>query len=159
MRKSGLDTSYCFFICGTNRPNHHEKPYGTRQNWRLPPPKVSSVTLDRTLGYKLHTHITKMKVATCYNLLRKLSNSKWSANASTIRTTALALIYSVANTRHQSGRDHVEDMYLLAGISPPGIRRYVCATMEKTKQETNEAHSLYGLHPAERSPGTASCVV
>ena len=41
-------------------------------------------------------HNTKMKVATRNNLLRKLSNSKWGANASTIRTTALALCYSVA---------------------------------------------------------------
>ena len=44
----------------------------------------------------------------------------------------------------------VEGMYLLAGIAPPGIRRDVCARMEKTKQETNEAQSLYGQHPAER---------
>ena len=43
-----------------------------------------------------HMHNTKMKVATRNNLLRKLSNSKWGANASTIRTTALALCYSVA---------------------------------------------------------------
>ena len=37
-----------------------------------------------------------MKVVTRNNLLRKLSNSKWGANAKTIRTTALALSYSVA---------------------------------------------------------------
>ena len=37
-----------------------------------------------------------MKVATRNNLLRKLSNSKWGANASTIRTTALAICYTVA---------------------------------------------------------------
>ena len=45
---------------------------------------------------------------------------------------------------------NVEDLYLLAGIAPPDIRRYVCARVEKTKQETNEAHSLYGQNPAER---------
>ena len=59
-------------------------------------PKYLGVTLDRTLSYKEHTHNTKVKVATHNNLLRKLSNSKWGANASTIRTTALALRYSVA---------------------------------------------------------------
>ena len=53
------------------------------------------VTLDRTLGYKHHKHNTHMKVA-IYNLLGKLSNSKWGANASTIRTTALTLSYSIA---------------------------------------------------------------
>ena len=116
-----------------------------------------------------------MKVATHNNLLRKLSNSKWGANANTIRTTALALSYSVAeyaapvwarsphaqklNTELNSAcraitgcpkPTNVEDMHLLAGIAPPDIRRDVCARMEKTKQETNEAHSLYGQHPAER---------
>ena len=45
---------------------------------------------------------------------------------------------------------NVKDLYLLAGIAPPDIRRDVCARMEKNKQETNEAHSLYGQHPAER---------
>ena len=45
-----------------------------------PHPKYLGVTLDPTRN----------------NLLRKLSNSKWGANASTIRTTALALCYSVA---------------------------------------------------------------
>ena len=33
-----------------------------------------------------------MKVATRNNLLRKLSNSKWGANASTIRTTAFGIM-------------------------------------------------------------------
>ena len=61
-----------------------------------PHPKYLGVTLDRTLSYKEHMHNTEMKVATRINLLRKLSNSKWGANASTIRTTALALCYSVA---------------------------------------------------------------
>ena len=62
----------------------------------IPHPKYLGVTLDRMLSYKEHMHNTKMKVATRNNLLRKLSNSKWGANASTIRTTALALCYSVA---------------------------------------------------------------
>ena len=112
-------------------------------------------------------HNTKMKVATRNNLLRKLSNSKWGANAGTIRTTALALCYSVAEyaalvwarSSHAQKLNpelnsacravtgclkptHVEDLYLLAGIAPPDMRRDVCARVEKTKQETNEAHSL-----------------
>ena len=74
--------------------------------------------------------------------------------------------------QHQSWRDHnwtqlniacravtgclkptnVEDLYLLAGFVP-----ILC--VEKTKQETNEVHSLYGQHPAERRPriGNVSC--
>ena len=59
-------------------------------------PKYLGVTLDRTLSYKHHIQNTKMKVATRNNLLKKLSNSKWGTNANTIRTTALALCYSIA---------------------------------------------------------------
>ena len=147
-----------------------------------PHPKYLGVTLDRTLSYKEHMHNTKMKVASRNNLLRKLSNSKWGANASTIRTTALALCYSVAEyaapvwarSSHAQKLNpelnsacravtgclkptNVEDLYLLAGIAPPDIRRDVCARVEKTKQETNEAHSLYGQNPAERRLESRNC--
>ena len=59
-------------------------------------PKYLGVTLDRTLSYKQHIQNTKMRVATRNNPLKKLVNSKWGTNASTIRTTALALFYSIA---------------------------------------------------------------
>ena len=52
---------------------------------------------------------------------------------------------------------NVEDLYLLAGIWPPDIRRDVCVRVEKTKQETNEAHSLYGQNPAERRLKSRNC--
>ena len=52
---------------------------------------------------------------------------------------------------------NLEDLYFLAGIAPPDIQRYVCARMEKTKQETNDAHSLYGQHPAERRLKSRNC--
>ena len=116
-----------------------------------------------------------MKVATRNNLLEKLSNSKWGCNANTIRTTALALSYSAVEyacpvwdrSPHSSkldselndacrsitgclGPTNVEELYLLAGIAPPDIRRDVCARVEKKKQEINAAHSLHGHVPAER---------
>ena len=59
-------------------------------------PKYLGVTLDRMLSYKQHIQNTKMKVATRNNLLKKLANSKWGTNASSIRRTALALCYSIA---------------------------------------------------------------
>ena len=59
-------------------------------------PTYLSVTLDRTMSYKKHINNTKMKVATQNNHLKTLSNSKWGCNASTNRTTALALSYSAA---------------------------------------------------------------
>ena len=114
-----------------------------------------------------------MKVATRNNLLRKLSSSKWGTNASTIRTTALALSYFVAEyaapvwarsayaytldselnsaCRANTGclkPTNVEELYLLN--APPSIRRDVCARVEKAKQETNEAHYLHGQITAER---------
>ena len=134
------------------------------------------------LSYKEHIHNTQMKVATHNNLLRKLSYSKWGANASTIRTTVLELCYSVAeyaapvwatsSHAHKLNPElnsacravtrclkptNVEDLYLLAGIAPPYIRRGVCARVEKTKQETNEAQSLYSQNPAERTLKSRNC--
>ena len=127
------------------------------------------------MSYKKHIHNTKMKMVTRNNLLKKLSNSKWGCNARTIRTTALALSYSAAEyacpvwarSPHASKLDpelndacrsitrclrptNVEELYLLAGIAPPDIRRDVCTRVEKKKQNTNAAHSLHGQVPAER---------
>ena len=127
-------------------------------------------------------HDTKMKVTTRHNLLIELSNLKWGASASSIGTTALALCCSVAeyaapvwsrsfhaqklNPELNSAckavtgflkPTNVEDLYLLAGIAPPDIRRDVYARVEKTKQETNEAHSLYGQNPAERRIKSRNC--
>ena len=140
-----------------------------------PHPKYLDVILDRTLSNKKHIHNTKIKVATRNNLMKKLLNSKWGFNASTIRTTALALSYSAAQyacpvwatSTHASkldpepnnacrsttgclGPTNVEELYLLAGIAPPDIRRDVCARVEKRKQETNADPSLHAQFPAER---------
>ena len=124
-----------------------------------PHPKYLGVTLDRTLSYKQHIHNTKMKVAARNNLLRKLSSSNCGTNAGTIRT-ALALSYTVAEyaapvwTRsvHAYKLDsalnsayraitgclkptNVEELYLLSGIAPPSIRRYVYARVERPNKK------------------------
>ena len=52
--------------------------------------KYLGVTLYRALIYKQHIQSTKMKVATHNNLLMKCATSRWGANPSTIRTSALA---------------------------------------------------------------------
>ena len=141
-----------------------------------PHPKYLGVTLVRTLSYKQRIYNTKMKMATRNNLLKKLSNSKWGCNANTIRTTTLALSYIAdeyacpvwARSPYASKLDpelndacrsitgclrptNVEELYLLEAISPPDIRRDVCARVDKKKQETNVAHSLHGQVPAEIS--------
>jgi len=52
------------------------------------------VTLDRTLSFREHLRKTAAKVSTRNNLLGMLARTSW--GASTLRTSALALCYSVA---------------------------------------------------------------
>ena len=136
-------------------------------------PKYLGVTLDRTLSYKTHIHNTKLNVTTRNNLLKKLANSMWGTNARTIRTPSLALCYSTAEYAapvwersayanllnpelNQACRaitgclkpTNVENLYLLAGISPPEIRRSVCTRVKRTKQVERETHSPFGHTPA-----------
>ena len=131
-------------------------------------PKYLCVTLDRTRSYKEHIQNTRINVAIRKNLPRKRPNSKWETNASGIRTRALAYDIQSPNMRCQHGRDqnmhtyraisstkyagaitgflkptNVEDLYLLAGIAPPDVRRGVCAQLESVKQVNDEAHSLF----------------
>ena len=112
------------------------------------------VTLDRTLSYKQHIEKVKGKVRTRNNLLHKLANSSWGANTSTLRATALALCYSVAeyacpvwersshakkswrllndSCRYITGclrPTNVDSLYVLAGIAPPGVRRSVASRL------------------------------
>ena len=61
-----------------------------------PNPVYLGVTLDRTLSYKEHLSKTAAKLKSRNNLLSKLAGSSWGANAKTLRTSALALCYSVA---------------------------------------------------------------
>ena len=99
-----------------------------------------------------------------------------------IRITVLALCYSIAEyvapvwarSNHAHVLDselntarraitgclkptNVENLYLLAGIAPPDIRRDACARVKKEKQESNVAHSLYGQKPTESRLKSRSC--
>ena len=140
-----------------------------------PHPKYPGITLDRTLIHKQHIYNTKMKMATRNNLLKKVSNSKWGCNASTIRTTALTLSNSVAENAypvwarspHASKLDpelndacrsitgclrptNVKELYLLVGLNQLTSEEMYVLRVEKKKQETNAAHSLHGQRPVER---------
>ena len=59
-------------------------------------PTYLGVTLDRTLTYKEHVTKTAKKLQGRNNLLTKLAGTSWGANASVLRSSALALCYSVA---------------------------------------------------------------
>ena len=131
-------------------------------------PKYLGVTLDRSLSYRQHLRNTKMNVATHNNQLNKLATSRWGANPSNLRTTALVLSYSTAEyaapvcekSAHAKNLDpelnqacrsvtgcpkptNVEDFYLLSGIVPPAIRRDVCARVERQKQSTRDSLSVW----------------
>jgi len=61
-----------------------------------PNPVYLGVTLDRILSYLQHLTKTAGKLQSRYNLLMKLAGSSWGANANTLRSSVLALCYSVA---------------------------------------------------------------
>ena len=144
---------------------HSMDQYRTRDHR---PVKYLGVTLDRTLSYKQHIHNTKMKVATRNNLLRKLANSKWGKSASTIRTTAIALCYSVAEYAApvwaRSHHAHVLDSELkpacraiTGSMKPTNVEYlYLLARVEK-KQESNVALSLHGQNPTESRLKSRCC--
>ena len=106
--------------------------------------------------------------AICDHLMRS-GSSPPRTNARTIRTTALALCYSTAEYAapvwEKSAYAHllnpelnqacraltgclkptnVENVYLLAGIAPPEIRRSVCTRVERTKWVERERDPLPG---------------
>lgn len=61
-----------------------------------PYPKYLGITMDRTLSYKTHLENTAAKINTRNNIIHKLCGTTWGAKASTLKTSALSLVYSVA---------------------------------------------------------------
>ncbi|XP_060518350.1 uncharacterized protein LOC132697064 [Cylas formicarius] len=59
-------------------------------------PKYLGVTLDRTLSFKQHLQNTAAKLRTRNNIIHKLCGTTWGSNASTLRCSALGLVYSTA---------------------------------------------------------------
>ena len=61
-----------------------------------PTPTYLGVKLDRQLTLKHHFDSLRAKVSSRNNFLRRLAGSSWGANTTTIRTGAIALVYSAA---------------------------------------------------------------
>ena len=61
-----------------------------------PTPTYLGVQLDRQLTFKQHLESLHAKVSSRNNLIRRLAGSSWGASPSTLRTGALALVYSAA---------------------------------------------------------------
>jgi len=132
-------------------------------------PTYLGIKLDRALTYRSHCENTKNKIGTRNCLLQKLVGSQWGADPHVLRTTALSLCYSTGeyacaawrNSAHAKKVDvalnvtnrlitgclrptPVQKVQVLCGIAPPNIRREVAARVEKTKQESDLRHPLYG---------------
>ena len=128
-------------------------------------PVYLGVTLDRSLTYKKHLESLQSKVNARNGLLRCLAGSSWGAYTSTLRTGALALVYSAAqyaspawcrstHTRNLDvalndtmriitgcmGPTETTFLPVLAGITPPDIRREACVTRITATAKNNSDH-------------------
>ena len=124
--------------------------------------------LDRAPSYKDHLLKTAGKLRTRNNLLTKLVGTTWGANTNTMRSTALALCYSVgeycAPVWARSAHTNLVDVQLnstmrlitgtlqptplpwlpvLSNIEPPALRRQ--AAVDKLLAKAAE-HEDWGLH-------------
>ena len=131
-------------------------------------PVYLGVTLDRTLTYKHHIEALRCKVNVRNGLLRCLAGSTWGAYTSTLRTGALALVYSAAEyaspvwsrSAHTGKLDvglydsmriitgcmrPTETTFLpvLAGIVPPDIRRESQVARLTKMAMDNPSHLLH----------------
>ena len=60
------------------------------------PPKILGVVFDCSLTFRNHLENKAKKLATRNNLLQQLAGTSWGANANTLRTAALALVFTAA---------------------------------------------------------------
>jgi hypothetical protein len=141
-------------------------------------PVYLGVMLDRTLSYR--EHITKMvgKLKSRNNLLTKLVGTSWGASASTMRSSALALCYSVGEycspVWARSAHTNLIDVQLnstmrlitgtlkptplpwlpvLANIEPPALRRKAAVDRLVMKADLHDEWGLHGditNHPTLR---------
>ncbi|KAF0710578.1 Uncharacterized protein FWK35_00036874, partial [Aphis craccivora] len=59
-------------------------------------PKYLGVRTDRTLTFRQHLQSVKDKIKTRNNIIAKLAGTNWGYHANVLRTSALALVYRVA---------------------------------------------------------------
>ena len=123
-------------------------------------PKYIGVTLDRSLTYGKHTENVRDKVKSRCNIISKLAGTDWGAPAPILRTSAIALVYSVAEycvpvwgrcahvqhidtqlniaMRTVSGAlrpTNINWLPVLSNIEPPQIRRDLATLLEYKKAQ------------------------
>ena len=133
-------------------------------------PTYLGVKFDRQLTFKYHLESLRAKVSSRNNLLRRLAGSSWGANTSTLRTGALALVYSAAEyaapawcrSAHTSKLDiplnetlriitgclratPSELLPVLAGIAPAALRREHHTSKLVNKATSDPKHPIHTL--------------
>ena len=133
-------------------------------------PTYLGVKLDRQLTYKEQLKAISAKVSSRNNLLHRLAGSKWGASATTLRTSALALVYSAAEyaspawcrSSHTKKLDSVlndtmrlitgclrptptEFLPVLSGIAPAPMRREHHTHRLVTKASSNPDDLLHDV--------------
>lgn len=91
------------------------------------------VTLDRPSIYRFHYEKTRKK-DTRNNLLEKLSNSKWGANPTVLRSKGRRYASQRWNTQAQYGRD----------LDTPRLNASLNEFTERSKQTFDNRHPLFG---------------
>lgn len=132
-------------------------------------PKYLGVTLDRTLSFKKHLENTAAKLRTRNNIIHKLCGTTWGSTATTLRCSALGLVYSAAeycapvwmNSSHTKIIDTqlnttmrlisgtikttpTQWLPLLSHIPPPDLRRQNALLREFQKILNNPRLPIHG---------------
>lgn len=130
-------------------------------------PKYLGIKLDSSLNFKVHLESLRLKLKSRNNIIQKLAGSSWGADAITLRTAALALVFSAAeyccsvwfNSAHVNKIDTIlnDSMRIVTGtikstplhwlpvlsnIVPPHIRRQVAVS-----KSWNKFHSYPNSFP------------
>ena len=133
-----------------------------------PTPTYLGVKLGRQLTFKSHIKSVRGRVSARNNPLRRLAGSSWGAHTSTLRTGALALVYSTAKyaapawcrSTHSKKLDvtlndtmrivngclrptPVSYFPALSGIAPPALRREHHTDRLTMKSQQDEHHLLH----------------
>ena len=92
-------------------------------------PVYLGITLDRSLTFAAHARKVAKKTQARVNLVRKLAGTGWGASTNTLRTSALALLFSTAEYAipvwaHRKHTDKVDvvindALRLISGASAP----------------------------------------
>ena len=128
------------------------------------------VKLDRSLTFRHHLEALRKKLITRVALLRRLAGSGWGAEAKTLRTAALSLVYCTAEycapvwcrSAHTRLVDSIlndalrivtgylrptptDYLPVLAGIQPAELRRLGATLSLAYRDSLNPGHILYEL--------------